>query len=180
MVNVENHETAADDGIAPIKSTISVDIDNDSDVDYFALCGVYNHEIKTYVAANFKKEITDLDVLNFAMMLCCYVVTAETDDEKAAILKDVNDIVNDKYKLNEYLFTHLAIIKTWIEITAALECKYGNKKNMQREITETEFNELMKANNEKNHYKAWNDERTILNKYSSKFADDGGDDNGES
>ena len=60
MVNAEKHkaETKADDDVKPIKSTISVDIDNDSDVDYFALCGVYNHEIKSYVAANFKKEIS--------------------------------------------------------------------------------------------------------------------------
>ena len=169
MVNPEKHKTETDD-VKPIKSTISVD--NDSEIDYFALCGLYNHEIKTYVADKFKKEITDLDVLNFAMMLCCYVVTAETDDEKADIISDVTDIVNDKYKLNEYIFTRLATIKSWNETTAKLESKYGNKQHMKKEVSEKEFNELMNANNEKNQYKAWNDERKILDMYSKKSKGD--------
>lgn len=180
MVNAEKHKAetkAADDDVKPIKSTISVDLtDNDSDVDYFVLCGLYNHEIKSYVAANFKKEITDLDVLNFAMMLCCYVVTAETDDEKADIISDVTDIVNDKYKLNEYLFTRLATIKSWNETTAKLESKYGNKEKMKSEVSEKEFDELMNATVEKNQYKAWNDERKILDMYSNKSK---GDSNGK-
>ena len=159
---------AEKDDVKPIKSTISVD--DDSEIDYFALCGLYNHEIKTYVADNFKKEITDLDVLNFAMMLCCYVVTAETDDEKADIISDITDIVNDKYKLNEYLFTRLATIKSWNETTAAL-C---NKKK----VSETEFNALMSKNVERNQYKAWNDERKILDKYSKKSKAAKGDSNG--
>ena len=170
-MNPEKHKKAAsenDDGIKPIKSTIAIDFDDEN---AFALCSVYNYEIKKYVANEFKKEITDLDVLNFAMMLCCDVVTAETDDEKADIISDVTDIVNDKYKLNEYIFTRLATIKSWNETTA----KLSDRKN---EVTEKEFNELMNYNNEKYHYKAWNDERKILDIYSNKSNAAKGDSNG--
>jgi len=163
--------------VKPIKSTISVDFDSAETIKYFALCSVYSHEIKTYVADNFKKEITDLDVLNFAMMLCCYVVTAETDDEKADIIKEVNEIVTDKNKLNEYIFTRLATIKSWNETTASLESKYGNKQNMKDNMSKKEFDELMNANNSKNQYKAWNDERKVLDAYSGKSAN-GGANNG--
>lgn len=161
----------ADDGVGvkPIKSTISVD-DTD-DVDYFALCGLYNHQIKQYVAAEFKKEITDLDVLNFAMFLCYSVVTAETDDEKADILKDIATIVNDKYRLNEYLFCNLATIKAWNETAFKLFDK--------KEVSETEFDAVLKRNVEINQYKAWNDERKILDIYSGESnSTDGGDYNG--
>lgn len=176
MVNPEKHKTAASesDDIKPIKSTISVDFNDESDVDYFALCGVQSYEIKTYVADNFKKEITDLDVLNLAMMLLCDIVTVETDDEKANIISDLTDIVTNKYKLNEFIFTRLATIKSWNETTAKLNAKYGNKEKMRDKVTEKEFDELMNANNEKNQYKAWNDERRVLDMYSAKGDSDGG------
>lgn len=164
MVDAEKHKKAAaetDDGVKPIKSTIAVDDFKDDDgVDYFALTGLYGAEIKKYVADKFKKEITDLDVLNFSIFLCNAIVTADTDDEKASILKDVTDILNDKYRLNEYLFTNLAVIKSWNETTAALFDK--------KEVSEKEFNDLMTKNNERNQYKAWNDERKILDAYSGK------------
>lgn len=170
MVDAEKHksESKADDGIKPIKSTISADFDDNK---AFALASVYSHEIKTYVADNFKKEITDLDVLNFALMLCDRIVTADSDDEVAETLKEVTEIITNKYKLNEFIFTNLAVIKSWNETTDAL---YDKK----YDVTEKEFNDLMKKNNEKNQYKAWNDERKILDAYSSKFAK-GGADNGE-
>ena len=166
MVNPEKQKaTEKDVDIKPIKSTISVDI-GDPDVDYFTLSGLYGNEIKQYVADNFKKEISDLDVLNIAMMLCCYIITAETDDEKAAIIDDITAIVNDKYQLNQYLFTNLATIKSWNETTAKLNSKYGNdKRKMRDNVTEKEFDELLNDNNEKNQYKAWNDERKVLDMY---------------
>lgn len=175
MVNAAKHKKLSaenNDGVSPIKSSISVNFDDDSDVDYGALSGLYNYEIKSYIADNFKKEITDLDCLNFAMMLCCYIVTAETDDEKADIISDVTDIVNDKYKLNEYIFRNLATIKSWNETTAKLQSKYGSKETMKHEVTEKEFDDLMNANNEKNQYKAWNDERQVLDIYSEKIKGD--------
>ena len=43
---------------------------------------------------------------------------------------------------------------------------------MKKEVSEKEFNELMNANNEKNQYKAWNDERKILDMYSKKSKGD--------
>lgn len=170
MVNPEKDKTeSTDDGVTPIKSTISADFDDNK---AFALASVYSHEIKTYVADNFKKEITDLDVLNFALMLCDRIVTADGDDEVAETLKDVTEIITNKYKLNEFIFTNLAVIKAWNETTNALHDK-------KHEVTEKEFNDLMNKNNEKYQYKAWNDERRILDKYSSKYAD-GGVDNGKS
>ena len=165
MVNAEKHKAetkAADDGVKPIKSTIAADFGEEK---AFALCSVYSHEVKEYVANKFKKEITDVDVLNFAMMLCCYVVTAETTDEKAEILKDITEIIADDNKLNEFIFTRLATIRAWNETTATLHSK--------EKVTESEFNELMNANVEKYQYKAWNDERAILDKYSSKVTDGG-------
>ena len=170
MVNVEKHNTesnAADD-VKPIKSTIATDFDDDK---AFALASIYNGEIKKYVADNFKKEITDLDVLNLSLHLCNAIITTDDADEKAELLKDISDIVNNGYKKNEFIFTRLATIKSWNETTAALFDK--------SDVSETEFNDLMNKNNEKNQYKAWNDERQILDKYSSKYAD-GGVNDGES
>lgn len=48
--------------IKPITSSISSTDDDDIN---FALCSVYANEIKQYVATNFKKEITDLDVMKY-------------------------------------------------------------------------------------------------------------------
>lgn len=169
MVNAEKHKAesnAATDDVKPIKSTIAVDFNKDDDaVDYFALSGLYGNEIKQYVADNFKKEITDLDVLNLSIYLCNAIITTDDADEKAELLKDISDIVNDEYKKNEFIFTRLATIKSWNETTAAL---FGKK-----DVSEKEFNALMGKNVEKNQYKAWNDERRILDKYSSKYADGG-------
>ena len=69
---------------------------NDDGIDYFALSGLHGYEIKEYVADNFKKEITDLDILNFSLFLCNSIVTAESDDEKADLLNDLTDVINDK------------------------------------------------------------------------------------
>lgn len=175
MVDTEKHKTATaenDDGVKPIKSTIAVDdIKNDDGVDYFALSGLYGNEIKEYVADNFKKEITDLDVLNLSIYLCNAIVTVDDADEKAELISDVTDIVNDKYKLNEFIFTRLASIKSWNETTAAL---FGKK-----DVAEKEFNDLMNKNNERNQYKAWNDERKILDAYADKIRAAKGGLNGE-
>jgi len=169
MVNAEKHKAesnAAADGVKPIKSTIAVDeFKDENGIDYFALSGLYGHEIKQYVADNFKKEITDLDILNLSLHFCNAIITTDDADEKAELLKDISDILNDEYKKNEYIFTRLATIKSWNETTAAL---FGKK-----DVSEKQFNDLMKKNNEKNQYKAWNDERQILDMYSSKSATGG-------
>ena len=164
MVNAEKHKAAAEngDGVKPIKSTIAVDdFKNDDGVDYFALSGLYGDEIKKYISNKFKKEISDLDVLNLSIYLCNTIITVDDADEKAELISDITAIVNDEYKLNEFIFTRLASIKSWNETTAALFSK--------KTVSEKEFTDLLNKNNEKNQYKAWNDERKILDAYADKM-----------
>lgn len=179
MVNPEKHKTATSesDDVKPIKSTISTDFDDGNDGKYFAHAYVYNHEIKSYVADNFKKEITDLDVLNFALFLCNEIVTAKKWKIEKELIKTLTEIINDDSKLNEYIFTNLAGIKAWNETVFEIESKYGSK-DKAKEVSEKEFDDILKKYNEKNQYKAWNDERQILDIYSNKSNAAKGDSNG--
>ena len=164
MVNAEKHKkliaesNAEIDDVKPIKSSIAVEFGKENSK-YLKLNWAYSSEIIKYVADNFKKEISYLDVSNFVTFLGYAIITAETDDEKADIIKDVTDVVNNKMKLNEFMFTNLATIKSWNETASTLENKEPNEK---------EFTALMEKNNERNQYKAWNDERAILDAYSEK------------
>ena len=151
------------DDIKPIKSTISIFDDDLSEINYFALSDGLMYKIQKHIADTFKKEISEIDIFNFAMCLCAEIVTADDDETKSEIISEITDIVNDDYKMNEFIFTRLATIKSWNETTAALLGK-------NNDVSEKEFNELMEANNEKNQYKAWNDERKILDMYSKKSA----------
>lgn len=180
MVNPEKHKKAAsenDDGIKPIKSTISDDF-KDSDGKYVAHAMVYNTEIKSYIAETFKKEISDLDVLNFALFLCNEIVTAKKWNITDKVLNDLSEILNDESKMNEYIFTRLATIKAWNDTVFEIENKYGSKEKA-KEVSEKEFDAIMKKYNEKYHYKAWNDERKILEMYSAKYKAAKGVENGE-
>lgn len=148
---VNENNDAVVDGNKTIKSSVSYKTADSPSLEY---CYVNSCIIIDYISDTFKKEISDIDTMNVAMMLAHGIITAESDDEKELILKDITDIVNDKSKLNEYLFTHLASIKAWNETTLALKDK--------DDVSEKEFNELMNKNNEKWQYKAWNDERKVL------------------
>ena len=143
------------DDIKPIKSTISIFDDDLSEINYFALSDGLMYKIQKHIVDTFKKEISEIDIFNFAMCLCAEIVTADDDETKSEIIGEITDIVNDDSKMNEFIFTRLATIKAWNETTAALLGK-------NNDVSEKEFNELMEANNEKNQYKAWNDERKIL------------------
>lgn len=156
------------DDIKPIKSTISIFDDDLSEINYFALSDGLMYKIQKHIADTFKKEISEIDIFNFAMCLCAEIVTADDDETKSEIIGAITDIVNDDSKMNEFIFTRLATIKSWNEAIFEIENKYGKEK--AKDISEKEFNELMEANNEKNQYKAWNDERKILDMYSKKSA----------
>ena len=136
MVNAEKNETTSVDNVTPIKSSISININENDDVtDYFALSYVHSQEIKQYIADNFKKEINDFDIMNLSLYFC-YLIVVTDDDKKSEFLKDISDIFNDDYKKNEYIFTRLAAIKSWNETTAVLKDT--------DDVSEKEFNDLMK------------------------------------
>ena len=163
------------DDIKPIKSTISNNF-KDSDGKYIAHAMVDNYAIKSYIAETFKKEISDLDVLNLALSLCDEIVTAKKWNIADNVLKDLSEILNDESKMNEYIFTRLATIKSWNETIFEIENKYGKEK--AKDISEKEFDAILKKNNEKNQYKAWNDERKILDMYYEKSKAAKGDSDG--
>lgn len=139
------------DSLKTVKSSLS---DEYGDEKALAMMHTHIFDIKEYIKETFRKEITDIDVFNISIHLVHGIILAESDPEKEIILSDVNEIINDKFKLNEFIFTHLAMIKAWNETTAILKDK--------NDVSENEFNELMTANNEKWQYKAWNDERKVL------------------
>lgn len=76
-------------------------------------------ETAEYVRDKFGKEFDDADFLNIATTLAYEIITAESDDDKDRIKKTVCDIVDDKYNLNEFIFTnlasHYAFNKVWKE-----------------------------------------------------------------
>ena len=163
------------DDIKPIKSTISNNFE-DSDGKYIAHAMTDHYAIKSYIAETFKKEISDLDVLNLALSLCDEIVTAKKWNITDNVLKDLSEILNDESKMNEYIFTRLATIKSWNETIFEIENKYGKEK--AKDISEKEFDAILKKNNEKNQYKAWNDERKILDMYYEKSKAAKGDSDG--
>lgn len=122
----------------------------------FAHCEVMNYELITYIKDKFDKDIDNVDVLNIALMLSNEIITAETDKDKERIKTTVCDIIDDKYKLNEFIFTNLAMIKAWNETTFEFKDKDSSKQ------TEKAFIETFEKKRKRYEYKAWNDEMKIL------------------
>ena len=91
-------------------------------------------------------------------MLCNEIFTAESDKDKERIKTTVCDIVDDKYNLNEFIFSNLAMIKAWNETTFEFKDKDDS------EQTEKAFVETFEKKRDRYEYQAWNDEMKHLKK----------------
>ena len=144
-----------------MNKTTPDDISNDEYDLKYAHSEVMNSELLEYIKDKFEKDIDTNDVLNIALMLCNEIFTAESDKDKERIKKTVCDIVDDKYALNEFLFSNIAMIKAWNETAVEFKNKDASKQ------TEKEFVESFEKRRKKYEYKAWNDEKKVIEKYSS-------------
>ena len=124
----------------------------------FAHGEVMNIELIEYIKDKFDKDVDTADVLNIALMLCNEIFTAESDKDKERIKTTVCDIVDDKYNLNEFIFSNLAMIKAWNETTFEFKDKDSS------EQTEKAFVEAYKKKRKRYEYQAWNGEMKHLKK----------------
>lgn len=135
---------------------------------HFAMGGMYCDKIDEYIENTFKKSVSVCEIITLSLMQLYYIISVENDEDKELLLSEMKKITTDKSNLNEYIFTSIATIKAWNETAFALKGKEN--------VSETEFDELMEKNNEIFQYKAWNDERKVLEKFHAETdAADGGD-----
>lgn len=140
-----NHKNAADKSLS----------DDEYDLK-FAHSEVMNIELIEYIKDKFDKTVDTVDVLNIALMLCNEIFTAESNDDKERIKTTVCDIVDNKYNLNEFIFSNLAMIKAWNETTFEFKDKDDS------EQTEKAFVETFEKKRDRYEYQAWNDEMKHL------------------
>ena len=125
----------------------------------FFSCDTLSDDIIEYATSNYEKEFDGLDVMNVAVFTLHGIISAETDAEKEAVKTKLCGMIDDKYHLNEWLYTIAHEVKA--KDNAIYECiKSGNMDNIDAEID--------KAVKEAN-YLAWKDElRVIDRKLSAK------------
>ena len=124
---------------------------------YFYSISCISDSILNYIETNYKKNFNDLDLMNVAIFTLNGIVFAESDKEKAAVKTKLCGMVDDKYNLNEWLFTVSNEIKAFDE--TFYECiKSGELDEMDAKLD--------KAVKEAN-YKAWKDELKVIKEYST-------------
>lgn len=159
----ENHENT------DIENTAATLTDKD-----YAMLIADTYYSKMYLESNFKKEVSEYDILFFSVSIANQIITAESDADKKSLIDDLTEIINDKSKLNEFFFKHLAMIKAWNESYFEIKDKI-NDYDDELEF-EKAFCELMEKNNSKWQYKAWNDELKVKKKEFKTKASEKGDD----
>ena len=124
---------------------------------YFYSISCISDSILNYVEKNFNKEFTDLDLMNVAIYTLNGIVFAETDDEKAAVKSKLCGMVDNKYNLNEWLFT------VSNEMKAHDETFYNCIKSGDLDNLDAKLDKAVKEAN----YKAWKDELKVIKEYST-------------
>ena len=124
---------------------------------YFYTISCISDSILNYIETNFKKKFNDLDLMNVAIFTLHGIIFAESDAEKEAVKTKLCEMVDNKYNLNEWLFTIANEVKAHDEMF--YECiESGNLDDMEAKID--------KAVKEAN-YKAWKDELKVIKEYST-------------
>ena len=122
---------------------------------YFYTTETLTGDIMEYASTEFQKEFSDLDVMNVAIFTLHGIVTAAASDDvdvKNAVKCKLSGMIDEKYNLNEWLYTVAAECKA--HDRAIYECiKSGNLDDINGKID--------KAVKEAN-YKAWKDELTVI------------------
>ena len=122
---------------------------------YFYTTETLTGDIMEFASKEFQKDFTDLDVMNVAIFTLHGIITAaasDNDEMKDAVKYKLSGMVDNKYNLNEWLYTVAA--ETKAHDKAIYDCiKSGNIANVNAEID--------KAVKEAN-YKAWKDELKVI------------------
>lgn len=128
-------------------------------VKYYYSIGVLANDILDCIDAKFKKEFDDLDLMNVAMYTLHGIVCAETDDEKALVKSKICDMIDEPMNLNEWLFTNAKSIRAYDE-TFYNAITTGNTDNLAEKLEKAV---------EVAEYKAWIDEKYVLDKFESDY-----------
>lgn len=146
MVNAKKHE-------AETKSNpLELSDEQLQRISMFYSCDTLSDDIIEYATSKYEKEFDGLDVMNVAVFTLHGIISAETDAEKSAVKDKLCGMIDDKYNLNEWLFTVAHEVKARDKTIA--ECiKSGNVDNIDAEID--------KAVKEAN-YIAWKDELRVI------------------
>ena len=145
MVDAEKNKVTPDKPDVPVE------------IKYFYTICCISDSILNYIESNFKKEFDDLDLMNVAIFTLNGIVFAETDAEKEAVKSKLCDMVDDKYNLNEWIFTTSKEIKAHDE--TFYECIRTGKLN----DLDAKLDKAVKEAN----YKAWKDELKVIKEYST-------------
>lgn len=134
----------------------------------FYLIAKWLDEIITYAESNFEKELLDIDVMDLAIYVLHGIVTAETDDMKNDVKNTLCTIIDDKYALNEFLYTKSN------EILAFNNAVSGFIKDGEFNADNTDkINAEIDRKIKEFEFKAWNDELKVLKRNADKSANGG-------
>jgi hypothetical protein len=134
----------------------------------FYMISKWLDEIITYAETNFEKELIDVDVMDIAIYILHGIVTAESDDMKNKVKETLCTIIDDKYALNEFIYTKSNEILA-VNNVAAKFIKDGEFNAANSDAIVSEINKKVKEFE----YKAWNDELKVIKRNADKSANGG-------
>ena len=127
---------------------------------YFYTTETLTGDIMEFASTNFEKEFGELDVMNVAIFTLHGIISAAASDDvdvKNAVKCKLSGMIDDKYNLNEWLYTVAA--ETKAHDKALYDCiKSGNLDDIDAKID--------KAVKEAN-YLAWKDELKVIKRNES-------------
>lgn len=157
MVNAEKHKTAPDDS-----AEMELDTATLFRIKNFYSCDTLSDDITEFVTSKYEKKFTPNDAMNVAIFTLHGILIASTSDDdeiKDVVKTKLCDMVDDPYKLNEWLFT------TAYEIRAKDETIYECIKSGNTDDIDAKIDKAVKEAN----YNAWKDElKVIKRKISAK------------
>lgn len=130
----------------------------------FYSCDVLTDDIIEYCETKFEKPLDPLDVMNVAIFTLHGIVKSETESDREYILEMISGMVNDKYKLNEWIYKMAAVIK-------------ANDKTLCDAIVSGDTDDIdakVEKAVKQAEYKAWNTELSVIkrkNSYEKRIAD---------
>lgn len=168
MVDAEKHKKALKPGNDSAPKYNGIDVtDTDLSPDeieklakrccWFYSCDVLTDEIIEYCETVFEKPLDPVDVMNVAIFTLHGIVKADTDSDKEHIIDMVSGMVNDKFKLNEWIYKMSAVIRA-NDKTLCDAIVYGETDNLDDKIDKA----VKQAE-----FKAWNTELSVIKRKTS-------------
>ena len=162
MVNADKHKAAPDtdsDAVKTVKyNDAEFTVDDLSETELFKRfcmfysCDVLTDEIIEYCETKFEKPLEPIDVMNVAMFTLHGIVKADTDSDRDHIIDMISGMVNNKYRLNEWIYKMAAVIRA-NDKTLCDAIVTGDTDNIDAKVEKA----IKQAE-----YKAWNTELSVI------------------